>query len=294
MKIVDLAFILLSVTCVYSKKLHNIKKSECGRVELDTHRIINGYISVANRWPWHVGLFLKFNNQYNFFCGGSLISNTHVLTAAHCFDKIPSFLEIYIGTGLFNLSDAKPGVNLFKVSRKIKHEKYNKEDYFANDIALLELSKPVITSKKVSTICLPSSYDTKIAYNKTLRVAGWGSTKQKVSQDSISNSLMEVKIEIINFFNETLCQNMDELKYCGYDFSQKHSNLCVGDSGGSLMHFMNGKWYVFGVVSFGNVEFDQNNTEIKCQNDLPTYFTIIPRYIDWIYTKLDLLNKQKH
>ena len=292
MKIGHLALIFVSITLVYSKKKFNPKSLlGCGQVE--SHRIINGHISTANKYPWHVGLFGKVGKTFTFFCGGSLISDKHVLTAAHCFDEVPSFVQIYIGTGLFNLSEANPDVNLIKVSRKIKHEKYSKEDNFLNDIAILELSKSVKLSTKVSAICLPSTQDTKLVFNKSLQVVGWGSTKQVVSPDAISNTLMELDVKIVNYFNETLCQSMDELKYCGYDFSEKHSNLCVGDSGGSLMHFMNGKWYAFGIVSFGNVEFIEKRSTLKCQNEMPTYYSIVPNYIDWINEKIGN-NKKKN
>ncbi|CAF1031738.1 unnamed protein product [Brachionus calyciflorus] len=285
---------------VYLKK--NLKKNfaaQCGRsfqkpTIQTTGRIIHGDNSIPNQWPWHVAVFFKLGIKHNFFCGGSILNQNHILTAAHCFDELPSFLELYVGVGLFNLSDAKPNKNLFKVSKLIRHENYNKSNAFDNDIALLVLEKPIKYTNKISPICLPSNQDVKLVYNKVLHVAGWGSIHEKVTRESIPNSLMQLEIKIMNYFNETLCQGIDETKYCGYDMSDKHSNLCVGDSGGALMHKIDQKWYVFGVVSFGNAEFSDDNLTILCQANQPTYFTIVPNYLDWIEKNVEAnLNNKK-
>lgn len=244
-------------------------------------RIINGQNSVPHSWPWHVGLFFKIFNGYSFFCGGSLISNKYVLSAAHCFDPIPPILEIYIGIGIHNLTKVDPDKNLIKVVKIVKHENYNKTD-FKNDIVLLELSKSIKMTKRVSTICLPLKKNFKKVYNKTLFVPGWGSVTEKVSMTSKSDVLNEIQVYIMNDVNQTLCSNMGDSRYCALNRQNQNSNLCVGDSGGSMVYNENGKWMIYGIVSFGSVDFEDDGKAIKCITESPTFFTIVPNYIDWI------------
>ncbi|RNA24800.1 serine protease 27-like [Brachionus plicatilis] len=270
-------------------------KLKCGQTPYKhsvVSRIINGDKSTPNSWPWHVGLFFKIFNGYSFFCGGSLITRKHVLSAAHCFDQMHPMFEIYIGVGLNNLTKAHPAKNLIKVSRIIKHEKYNQTE-FENDIVILELDKNVPLSKKISTICLPRGKNAKSVYNKTLFVAGWGSTTQKVSLASRSDTLNEIQMHIINNVNQTLCANMADSRYCAINRAKKNSNLCVGDSGGSLVHSDNGRWFVFGIVSFGNVDLVDGGKSVKCLTDSPTFFTIVPNYINWIDQHVNKKKKLK-
>lgn len=274
-------FLLVFISNILAE--NKIKCGQRSHSHTIVSRIINGQNSVPNSWPWHVGLFFKIFNGFSFFCGGSLISKKYVLSAAHCFDPIPPILEIYVGVGLHNLTKAHPDKNLIKVIKIIKHENYNKTN-FENDIVLLKLSKSIKVSKKVSTICLPGEKNVKIVYNKTLFVPGWGSVTEKISMTSKSEVLNEIQVYIMNDVNQTLCANMGDSRYCAINRQKPNSNLCVGDSGGSMVYNKNGKWIVYGIVSFGNVDFVDEGKTIKCITESPTFFTIVPNYIDWINT----------
>ncbi|XP_038564172.1 serine protease 33-like [Micropterus salmoides] len=60
--------------------------SVCGQPKLNT-KIVGGQVASAGSWPWQASL----RNSGSHFCGGSLINNQWVLTAAHCFYSVPSF-----------------------------------------------------------------------------------------------------------------------------------------------------------------------------------------------------------
>ena len=60
------------------------KQCTCGRTEYDdSDYVIGGYKADEKRYPWMV--YIKVNkNGVLFYCGGTLISARHILTAAHC------------------------------------------------------------------------------------------------------------------------------------------------------------------------------------------------------------------
>ena len=71
-------------------------KGKCGRRVDQSSRVVNGEDAAPNSWPWQISLRYK---HYGHICGGSLIDNGWVLTAAHCvaFDPTPAPFKIVVG-----------------------------------------------------------------------------------------------------------------------------------------------------------------------------------------------------
>lgn len=132
-------------------------------------RVINGIQARPHSWPWTVSIQLRKKNFH--FCGGSLITNRHILTAAHCFLNISAnSLKVVVGVHSLNSSIALK--NSFRISNIKIYPKYNPVNTL-NDIAILKLTKKISFSKKVSPICLPVSKNIKLLYNKTVITVGW-------------------------------------------------------------------------------------------------------------------------
>lgn len=94
------------------------------------------------------------------FCGGALINDKYIITAAHCLarrvDKVKHTRIILGLNNLSNISSSSP--HLLPVSKIIIHEDYDDEDHRAyNDIALIRLENPISFTKDIQPICLPSS-----------------------------------------------------------------------------------------------------------------------------------------
>ena len=121
---------------------------DCGQANLPNgfDKIVGGApIIPVNKYPWQVGLIFRWSDLP--YCGGTLIRNKWVLTAAHCvFDVFddgqvvdPSYFDILAGVSELNQvqnSDRKA------ISRVIPHLDYN-QNTLDNDFALIELSSPV-------------------------------------------------------------------------------------------------------------------------------------------------------
>lgn len=133
-------------------------------------RIVGGGPEKAHEYPWLVGLF----RQGSIYCGAAIISAKHVLTAAHCVNNFePSEIRIYIG-GHNITSDY---TDIRRIKEVYKHE-YYEVDTFNNDIAVIEMDKPVTFGPKVQPSCLPKEQFQEYAGKYTL-VAGWGRTGEK-------------------------------------------------------------------------------------------------------------------
>lgn len=111
---------------------------ECGLTYKNT-KIVGGVETRVNEYPWMVTLL--YNNR--FFCGGSLVNDRYVLTAAHCtasFDK-DKLSVVFLDHDRSTPHETKSFTR--KIAAIKKHASYNKGVSFNNDVALLKLDKEV-------------------------------------------------------------------------------------------------------------------------------------------------------
>ncbi|KAL2086461.1 hypothetical protein ACEWY4_017520 [Coilia grayii] len=122
----------------------------CGRPQLSS-RIVGGQDAPPGGWPWQASI--DFFEEH--LCGGSLINQEWVLSAANCFLSVKAG-EVKVHLGRQSLSGSNPHEESRAVSRIVPHPNYN---IFAkdNDIALLQLSTPVSFSDHIRPVCLAAS-----------------------------------------------------------------------------------------------------------------------------------------
>ncbi|XP_037772834.1 LOW QUALITY PROTEIN: venom protease-like [Penaeus monodon] len=253
---------------------------ECG-VANDV-RIIGGQeISPPNRYPWLVGMLRPtvYNNE--FFCGGSIINQNYVLTAAHCLlgdDDLPlPAKEFQVGIANHNFNseddDIEGVTRAVDVKSYIIHEDYVPQDLNDNnnDIALLLLKESLNLTSQVRPVCLPSDPNRKYE-GETGTVIGWGDTKN--GKGAYPDAAREVDVPIRDCKRKKIAGSLitPQMMCAGKKKSKNNGakGACFGDSGGPLFVREDGKYTQVGIVSFGG----------SCLK--PGVFVRVTEFLTWI------------
>ncbi|XP_077511360.1 chymotrypsinogen A-like [Amblyomma americanum] len=202
-------------------------------------RIYGGSTAVPGSWPWQAGIY---THSYLHFCGGALINDRYVVTAAHCLRSMASKnLRVHLGSHMRRATDDTEAV--YKVEEVCTHPRYNPKNAYSPDIAIIKLRENVTFTQTISPVCLPKHRE-ELPMGSKFYVTGWGSTKRtkKVHKST------ELKQAMIKELPRTDCPYLNPDVMCA---SHTFGSSCFGDSGGPLVHRSNGTWTLFGVVSSG-------------------------------------------
>ncbi|KAK2864116.1 hypothetical protein Q7C36_003270 [Tachysurus vachellii] len=213
------------------------------QVALEDDKIVGGYECKPNSQPWQVSL----NAGYH-FCGGSLINQNWVVSAAHCYK---SRVEVRLGEHHIQV---KEGTEQFISSAKvIRNPNYNSWN-IDNDIMLIKLSQPATLNSYVQPVALPKSCPP--AGTRCI-VSGWGNT-----MSSSDNKLQCLEVPIIS---DKDCNNsypgmITDSMFCA-GFLEGGKDSCQGDSGGPVV--CNGE--LQGIVSWGYGCAEKNRPGVYCK-----------------------------
>lgn len=216
-------------------------------------RIVNGEQAIRNEYPFIAALLASDSSgSKRQFCGGSLIDEYHVLTAAHCVigytESDINMLRVRLGAHYLSSTSQ---TSEHKVDRIIRHIDF-KQTTLDYDVAILTLSTPAPTgASNIARICLPS---VNINYNTYQAVvAGWGSTKAiGFSQPD------ELKKVVVQIWDNPKCsRSYGSDAPGGITARMMCANLpgkdsCQGDSGGPLFTCASNRQCTqIGIVSWG-------------------------------------------
>ncbi|XP_059194767.1 trypsin-2 [Centropristis striata] len=224
---------------------------------LEDDKIVGGYECKPYSQPHQVSL----NSGYH-FCGGSLVNENWVVSAAHCYKS-----RVEVRLGEHNIRVTEGNEQFISSSRVIRHPRYSSYN-INNDIMLIKLSKPATINDFVKPVALPTSC---APAGTMCKVSGWGNT---MSSTADKNKLQCLDIPILSFEdcdNSYPGQITDAMFCAGYLEGGKDS--CQGDSGGPVV--CNGE--LQGVVSWG----------YGCaERDHPGVYAKVCLFNDWLETTM--------
>lgn len=264
---------------------------DCGFSSTD--KIIAGKKTVIDEYPWMALLGYTIpGRQKSFSCGGTLINNRYILTAAHCVNgpNIPStwFLSS-VRLGEWNktsvrdceLGDCNDSPLDLSIEDFVVHENYFPYSIDQhNDIALLRLAQEVSYTRWIAPLCLPVTPDVR---NRdfdgvSLDVSGWGRTENAPESDvKLRARVNGVSLDYCQLIYRNASRRVENSQICA--LGENGADTCTGDSGGPLMGRENptrGVPYYFqvGITSYGPTQCGRGI--------VPGVYTRVSEYMDWI------------
>ena len=200
-------------------------------------RIVGGENAKIGEFPWQAKLARKYGG--GLICGGTLLCEKFVLTAAHCIThggsaQPFSHENVQIILGSHKLYGTDPREVKHEIKKWIVHPSYTPDPKYYYDVAIIELKEPAKFNKHVNTACLPNLEPND---ESTVLISGWGKTQHAVGGPS--KILQKAEVDIIS---REQCKDMyakplpsgqtgeiTDLMICA---ARKGKDACQGDSGG--------------------------------------------------------------
>ncbi|XP_067852814.1 coagulation factor IX-like [Heptranchias perlo] len=238
-------------------------------VAADNTKIVGGEVCRKGQCPWQALLLDDIKNEG--FCGGTILNEKWVITAAHCFISPVNFRVV---VGEHDVTKVEHTEKYHKVEKVVLYPKYNSnKSRYDHDIALIQLQIPIEFNDFVIPICLPEKrFAEKVLMTQNYgTVSGWGAL---LHLGSTSALLQRIDIPYIE---RSRCKDSSRFSVTGNMFCAGHSDgskdACQGDSGGPHVTRYKNTWFLTGIVSWGD----------GCAvSGRYGFYTRVSRYYSWI------------
>ena len=246
------------------------------------HRVIGGEYVDISEYPFQVMLVkAREENIYRKIkikvssCGGAIISERWVLTAAHCLEAVEG---LFLRMGM---SDVTDDGHVAQVELYHCHEEYNTRTV-KNDICLIRTEEPIPFSDRIQPIKLASREEEEQI--KNVNGSGWGKTHNDTLEPYSGLRLKAITLSIVDFQRcmevTSASEDLEKTHLCisNTNFSYSNTGMCHGDSGGPFVgRTKDGTLVLVGIVSFGNCFWGEN---------LVNCVSRVSAYLDWINSVL--------
>nr|XP_036674693.1 serine protease snake [Drosophila suzukii] len=217
-------------------------------------------------------------SRVDWFCGGALISERFVLTAAHCLESERGEVNIVrLGELNFDTSEDDAAPKDYGVSGYLAHPGYKDPELY-HDIGIIKLMEDVIFDLYKHPACLPFQDE---RFSNSFIAVGWGSTGVA---DKPSSELLKVKLDR---YGDQVCKKLltrqrEEFPQ-GFDVnnqlcvgSELARDTCYGDSGGPLLMYHQEYPCMYHVVAITSVGLSCGSPGV------PGIYTRVYPYLNWI------------
>lgn len=252
-------------------------------------RIIGGADASIEDYPWQVALISNVNDLYDSqSCGGSLVDEQWVLTAAHCVTEedgngnpVLAATPTHVVVGITNLSDGSQA-QIIPVDSITFHPSYEPAS-FNNDLALIKLANPVdMTSCGARCAIIPlisaANEDDLMDVGTAAFISGWGN-QSNTGASNFPVQLQAAQVSIMDCVGSGSGYSVSDITnnmICAGIPSTFTKDTCQGDSGGPIVVSKGNDGYIqVGIVSFG---------EGCAMANYPGVYTRISRYSTWLRT----------
>ncbi|XP_058457226.1 brachyurin-like [Malaya genurostris] len=241
-------------------------------------RVVNGKEAKPGQFPYQALVLSYFENGSGGLCGGTLLTQNYVMTAAHCVFKrtVPTHGTVTLGVHNRHVEE--------ETQQRINHGSVNVHpnytaSYLRNDIATIRLSTPAVFNEFVQPIDLPAISDTRRFSGFTGIISGFGRT---TSDSPVS--------DVVMYTTNPIMTNANCLS-AFHSYSIQPQNICLsgnigrsvcnGDSGGPLAVRENNRTIQVGVASF--IHWN------GCGSGYPSGFARVSYFLNWIAENSDVV-----
>ncbi|XP_013198619.2 collagenase-like [Amyelois transitella] len=269
MKLLVILFLITETICYYHSDVGIPEATRIKSAELINQRVTGGELADLGVYPFFAGLVIAVNVNLTSVCGASIISNTKLITAAHCWtdgEYQALLVEVVLASNtLFT------GGTRVATDDVIAHEDFNPES-LQNDIAIITVPR-IEFSGNLMAISLPmvDSY-----VGTQCQVVGFGRTAEEEPL-TLTQQLSHAYLTVISneecgiFYGELITDSL----VCTSGLDGR--GPCGGDSGGPVF-YGDEEFTLIGVVSFG--------AAYGCEAGFPSSHTRVTAFLQWINERM--------